>query len=136
MNFLSSDLDSASELRSNPLSICREHILKIVQHLPAALIEKNTLGNVSFSQLHVNSELMHSQMCHLLNDSSVEVQKMVYELLQASAKKRTEYLVIEAGVSGEEPIKLELPAELVSFLQQNIDFEENVDSNVSQPTTQ
>lgn len=69
-------------------------------------------------------------MCHLLNDSSVEVQKMVYQLLHASAKKRSEYLVIEAGVSGEEPIALELPTELVDFLQQDIDFEEEVDSQV------
>jgi hypothetical protein len=68
-------------------------------------------------------------MCHLLDDSSSEVQKMAYQLLHASAKRRTEYLVIEAGVSGDAPPKLELPSELVDFLQRNIDVEEELERN-------
>ena len=70
-------------------------------------------------------------MCHLLADPSIEVQKMAYQLLHASARKRTEDLVIEAGVSIEAPTKSELPLELVDFLQQNVDFEEEVGSHVS-----
>lgn len=65
------------------------------------------------------------QATHLLNDKSVEVQKMAYQLLHESAKKRTEYIVIEAGVPGPESdsIKPELPPELIAFLQQSIDEE-------------
>jgi len=68
-------------------------------------------------------------MCHLLNDPSVEVQKMAYRLLQTSAQKRTEDLVIEAGVSTDASIKLNLPIELVDFLQRDIDLEEVLEGN-------
>ena len=63
------------------------------------------------------------QATHLLNDKSVEVQKMAYQLLHKSAKKRTEYIVIEAGVSvpDSDSIKPELPLELIAFLQHSID---------------
>jgi len=66
------------------------------------------------------------QATHLLNDRSVEVQKMAYQLLHRSAKKRTEYIVIEAGVSGpdSDSIKPELPPELIAFLQRSIDEED------------
>ena len=66
------------------------------------------------------------QATHLLNDKSVEVQKMAYQLLHESAKKRTEYIVIEAGVSApdSDSIKPELPPELIAFLQQSIDEED------------
>jgi len=70
-------------------------------------------------------------MCHLLNDPSIEVQKMAYRLLHASAKKRTEDLVIEAGTAIDTPVKLELPLELVDYLQRNVDLEEGVESHVS-----
>lgn len=69
------------------------------------------------------------QMCHLLDDPSTDVQKMAYQLLHASAKRRTEYLVIEAGVSSDATIKLELPSELVDFLQRDIDVEEELERN-------
>lgn len=48
---------------------------------------------------------------------------MAYQLLHESAKKRTEYIVIEAGVSAPDSdlIKPELPPELIAFLQQSID---------------
>jgi hypothetical protein len=61
-----------------------------------------------------------------LNDKSVEVQKMAYQLLHKSAKKRTEYIVIEAGVSASDSdsIKPEFPPELIAFLQQSIDEED------------
>jgi hypothetical protein len=66
------------------------------------------------------------QATHLLNDKSVEVQKMAYQLLHKSAKKRTEYIVIEAGVSApdSDSIKPELPPELITFLQQSINEED------------
>jgi hypothetical protein len=66
------------------------------------------------------------QATHLLNDKSVEVQKMAYQLLHKSATKRTEYIVIEAGVSApdSDSIKPELPPELITFLQQSINEED------------
>ena len=66
---------------------------------------------------------MLPQATHLLSDKSVEVQKMAYQLLHKSAEKRTEYIVIEAGVSApdSDSIKPELPPELIAFLQQSID---------------
>ena len=67
------------------------------------------------------------QTTHLLNDESVEVQKMAYQLLHKSAKKRTEYIVIEAGISAPDSdgIKPELPPELIAFLQQSINEEDS-----------
>lgn len=51
---------------------------------------------------------------------------MAYQLLHKSAKKRTEYIVIEAGVSApdSDSIKPEIPPELIAFLQQSIDEED------------
>lgn len=55
-------------------------------------------------------------MCHLLSDSSPDVQKMAYRLLQDAAKKRTEHLVIEAGVDAEATVEAALPPELLDIL--------------------
>jgi hypothetical protein len=60
-------------------------------------------------------------MSHLLLDPSENVQKMAYELLREAACKRTEHLVIEAGVDTESAVKSLLPSELVSLLQQSLD---------------
>lgn len=51
---------------------------------------------------------------------------MAYQFMHKSAKKRTEHIVIEAGVSASDSdsIKPELPSELISFLQQSIDEED------------
>src|SRR6266550_2253320 len=57
------------------------------------------------------------QISHLLLDSSADVQKMAYHLLSAAAKKRTEHLVIEAGVDVESTTKIDLPDELMAILQ-------------------
>lgn len=65
------------------------------------------------------------QMCHLIMDPSTEVQKMAYQLLRGAARKRTEYLVIEAGVDPEATIKADLPLELVDILQRNININED-----------
>lgn len=54
---------------------------------------------------------------------------MAYELLREAAYKRTEHLVIEAGVDAESVVKSWLPSELVSLLEQSldvIDIEEDV----------
>ena len=70
-------------------------------------------------------------MSHLITDSSVDVQKMAYQLLRVAARKRTEYLVIEAAAAaitdaeGEEetPVVQEIkaagliPAELLYIIQ-------------------
>jgi hypothetical protein len=47
---------------------------------------------------------------------------MAYELLRGAAHKRTEHLVIEAGVDTESVVKSVLPWELVSLLQQSLDI--------------
>jgi E3 ubiquitin-protein ligase listerin len=47
---------------------------------------------------------------------------MAYELLREAAHKRTEYLVIEAGVDTESTAKSLLPLELVSLLRQSLDI--------------
>lgn len=51
---------------------------------------------------------------------------MAYQLLHESAKKRTEYMVIEAGVSAPDADSMnpELPPELIVFLQKSIDEED------------
>lgn len=57
-------------------------------------------------------------MVHIILDPSVEVSKMAYVLLLRAARKRTEYLVVEAGVdTSSEVTKFELPQELLHVLQ-------------------
>ena len=68
-------------------------------------------------------------MCHLLRDSSTEVQKMAYQHLHEAAKKRTEYLVIETGVDTEDMIQAELPVELIDILQQTFDQADGLEQN-------
>ncbi|KAL0570451.1 hypothetical protein V5O48_011508 [Marasmius crinis-equi] len=100
-----------SEVPSAPASACRELVLSIVQNLPSQLVDHKSLP----------------KMCHLLMDSSVDVQKMAYGLLRQAAKKRTEHLVVEAGVDTEDKFKAELPHELLVALQQqsaDLNFEE------------
>ncbi|KAI0341369.1 hypothetical protein BDW22DRAFT_1358876 [Trametopsis cervina] len=91
---------SDNNIMSTPLSVCRELALTIVQHLPQSLIGNDTL----------------SKMCHLVADASETVPQMAYKILREAAKKRTEYMVVEAGVDTEEAIQLELPLELVALL--------------------
>lgn len=38
------------------------------------------------------------QMCHLVMDPSIEVQRLSYAMLKKAAEKRTEWVVIEVGV--------------------------------------
>ncbi|KAJ7636847.1 hypothetical protein FB45DRAFT_907475 [Roridomyces roridus] len=96
---------SVDDLASSaPLSLCRERVLFIVQDLPASLITEETLP----------------QMCHLLTDPSIEVQKMTYQLLGVAARKRTEHFVIEAGVDVDAVVKAELPLELLDILQTSL----------------
>ncbi|KAF5340217.1 hypothetical protein D9611_007972 [Ephemerocybe angulata] len=73
---------TAGKTLSVPRSVCRELVLSIVQSLPGELIDQETLG----------------KMCHLVADSSVEVQKLSYGMLKQAAEKRTEWIVIEVGV--------------------------------------
>lgn len=67
-------------------------------------------------------------MCHLLCDSSTEVQKMAYQHLREAAKKRTEYLVIETGVDTEDNIQAELPIQLIDILQRYFNQDEQNDN--------
>jgi E3 ubiquitin-protein ligase listerin len=59
-------------------------------------------------------------MCHLLNESSIDNQKMAYQMLQQAAATRTEHLVVEAGVDSENMTDIDLPRELVVLLQSNV----------------
>ena len=65
-------------------------------------------------------------MCHLLTDPSASVQGMAYQLLQQAAKKRAEYVAIEAAVNPDASadddgegsgFKAQLPPELLEILQ-------------------
>jgi hypothetical protein len=64
-------------------------------------------------------------------DSSVEVQKMAYQLLHQAAKKRTEYLVIEFAVDTEGTVEAQLPAELIDILQQTLNPGDRFEYNES-----
>jgi hypothetical protein len=66
-------------------------------------------------------------MCHLLMDTSPDVQKLAYVLLQESAKKRTEHFVIEAGVDTDSTFKAALPQELISILLQSVAGKDEVE---------
>ena len=67
-------------------------------------------------------------MAHLLLDTSPEVQKLAYPMLQNASQKRTEYLVIEAGVDTSENAKFELPLELLEVVKTRMDLK-----NISDP---
>lgn len=70
-------------------------------------------------------------MIHLLDDvSSVENQKMAYNVLHLAALRRTEYLVLEAeaGAAGgaeeeEQQVTIELPKELVVMIHNVVKLE-------------
>ncbi|KAI5116021.1 hypothetical protein M0805_005027, partial [Coniferiporia weirii] len=95
---------------SSPRSVCWEMAFSIVQNLPSSLIDHESLPN----------------MAHLLLDPSPEVAKMAYTLLRGAAKKRTEYLVVEAGVdTSTETTKYELPDELLQVLQLALELKDN-----------
>ncbi|KAJ2912917.1 hypothetical protein MD484_g7503, partial [Candolleomyces efflorescens] len=81
-DLLLNDEEVTLKSSSMPRSVCRELVLAIVQSLPGELIDQDTLG----------------KMCHLVTDSSVEVQRMSYAMLRKAAEKRTEWIVIEVGV--------------------------------------
>ncbi|KAI0273234.1 hypothetical protein BGY98DRAFT_998534 [Russula aff. rugulosa BPL654] len=98
--------ESKSAPASTPRAVCREAALSIMQKLPPSLVDHTTL----------------SKMSYLLFDPSTSVQQMAYELLREAAHKRTEHLVIEAGVDTESVVKSVLPWELVSLLQQSLDI--------------
>lgn len=61
-------------------------------------------------------------MCHLVADHSIEVQKMSYSILHTAAQKRTEYLVIEAGVETEAATPATIPPELLDIVQRHINL--------------
>jgi E3 ubiquitin-protein ligase listerin len=64
-------------------------------------------------------------MCHLVTDTSNDVQKMAYQMLQEAAKKHTEYVVVEAAVDSEGAYQARLPAELLDILTQTVDIHED-----------
>ena len=76
--------------------------------------------------------MVRVKMCHLLLDASESVPKMSYKILQLSAAKYTEHLVLEASVESENSVPINLPPELVLLLQSSMPDEESVDSNREQ----
>ncbi|EJD05481.1 uncharacterized protein FOMMEDRAFT_103536 [Fomitiporia mediterranea MF3/22] len=97
---------------SIPRSICWEMALKIVQNLPLSLIDHETLP----------------KMVHLILDPSPEVAKMAYEPLFRAARKRTEYLVVEAAVeTSNEMSSYEIPPELLQVLQDALEPDDGSD---------
>ncbi|KAI0790522.1 hypothetical protein C8Q75DRAFT_762281 [Abortiporus biennis] len=94
---------------SSPLSEARELGISIVRDLPESLIDEETLP----------------KMCHLVMDSSPNVQTMAYHMLCEAASKRTEFVVVEAAMDSEALLKPELPAELIALLQVNFSLEED-----------
>ncbi|KAI0945042.1 hypothetical protein AcV7_001681 [Taiwanofungus camphoratus] len=105
------NLDRTQE--SAPLSVCRELALQIVQDLPEELVDEGVL----------------SKMCHVVMDSSVDVQRMAYQLLHKAAMKYTEHLVIEAAVDSEATVRPRLPLELVDILQRSLNHENDTEQD-------
>ncbi|KAG6916946.1 hypothetical protein DXG01_004633 [Tephrocybe rancida] len=97
---------------SIPRSTCRGLLLSIVQDLPPSLIDQGTF----------------SKMCHLVMDPSIEVQIMAYRFLALAAKKRTEFLVIEAGVDSDGTVDMLLSEDLLNILQRNTGIEDESSS--------
>ena len=126
-------LSDSADVSSLPRSTCRELVLSIVQHLPSSLIDQDTLSKVRicFDLPVVLTYIpLFLQMCHLIQDPSPTVQKKAYQLLQAAAKKRTEYFVVEAAVDTEGVVKAELPIELMIILQREMQLGFNVDEDI------
>ncbi|KAI0305195.1 hypothetical protein B0F90DRAFT_1702407 [Multifurca ochricompacta] len=102
----------ASEPRSvaasTPRAVCREAALRASSRVMA-----DCMLIISIDYI---------QMSHLLFDPSTSVQTMAYGMLREAAHKRTEHLVIEAGVDTESVVRSLLPLELVSLLQQTLDI--------------
>ena len=63
-------------------------------------------------------------------DASDNVPKMSYKILQSSAAKYTEHLVLEASVESESAVPLELPPELVQLLLQSSLVEDELPESV------
>ncbi|CCM05109.1 uncharacterized protein FIBRA_07316 [Fibroporia radiculosa] len=104
---------------SEPLSVCRELVLQIVQDLPDTLMNETTLA----------------KMCHIITDSSLDVQKMAYQFLHEAARKYTENMVIEAAVESEVPMTPKLPIELVHILQRNLNFDDPLELASQNPSS-
>ncbi|KAJ8507641.1 hypothetical protein ONZ45_g9999 [Pleurotus djamor] len=96
------------ETPSVPRSICLKILLTLLQEIPDSLLDETTLGKI----------------CHLLDDDSYEVQKLAYGLTQKASRKRTEFLVIEAGVNADADLKVELPDELMFILRQELAYQD------------
>jgi len=88
-------------------------------------MDENTLPQVSVIFIFIPSIPFLTdvtQMCHLMIDGSIQVQKVAYGIMRSAAKKRTEHLVIEAGVDIESTAQATLPLELLDIVQRHIDF--------------
>jgi hypothetical protein len=75
-------------------------------------------------------------MCHLVTDHSIEVQKLSYGILRVAAQKRTEHLVVEAGVETESASQSStLPLELLDIVQRHINWSNLEDEDEQQVRT-
>ena len=67
-------------------------------------------------------------MAHLILDPSPEVAKMSYSLLYQAAQKRTEHLVVEAGVdTSSETAKYDIPSELLQVLDAALQLDDSTE---------
>ena len=104
------------------MSLCRELALTVIQDLPESLVDRQSISQVAspITLVGFGTNQLTNQMCHLLMDASDNVPKMSYKLLQTSAAKYTEHLVLEASVESETTVPLELPPDLVQLLQSSL----------------
>lgn len=65
-------------------------------------------------------------------DPSENVPRMSYKILQVSAAKYTEHLVLEASVDNEATVPLNLPIELVELVQSGLQGDDALDKGAEQ----
>lgn len=102
---------------SAPRDLCRGLVVSIAAGLSQSLVDGDSFASVSFLFPTQHSSLTSRfQLCHLLQDPSLEVRKIAYELLREGAKKYTEKTVLEVEVDTTGDVKPSIPAELTDLL--------------------
>jgi hypothetical protein len=99
-------------------------------------MDESTLSKVSRLKPPLHKLKQFVQMCHLVTDHSIEVQKLSYGILHIAARKRTEYLVVEAGVETESISESStLPPELLDIVQRHVNLSNLEDEDEQQVGT-
>ncbi|KAF7968525.1 hypothetical protein HWV62_30179 [Athelia sp. TMB] len=123
-DLIESNLESCSLAEDDALVVLARTLRLII------IIEDLVATNKTLrSDWHARRTAVFAFVLNLVEENpnaSSEVQKMAYGLLQEAAKKRTEYLVIEAGVDTEDLVQAELPVELTTLLQRSLNHEDDL----------